>query len=49
LAGKPEEKTLFGRPGGRWDKIIIYLKETVWSGVDRIHKVQDTKKALVLL
>ena len=44
MAGKPEGKALLGRPGGRWDNIIIYLKETVWGGVGRIHKVLDRKK-----
>jgi len=39
LAGNPEGKTLLGKPGGRWDNIIIYLTETVWGGVGGIHKV----------
>jgi hypothetical protein len=39
LAGKPEGKTLLGRPRGRRDNIIISLKETVGGGVGRIHKV----------
>jgi hypothetical protein len=39
LTGKPEGKTLLGRPRSRWDNIIIYLKATVWDGVGRIHKV----------
>jgi len=42
LAGKPEEKRPFGRPGGRWeDNIRMDLREIRWKGVDWIHVAQD--------
>jgi hypothetical protein len=35
LVGKPEGKRPMGRPRPRWvDHIKIYLRETVWGGLD---------------
>jgi hypothetical protein len=41
LVEKPEGKRLLGKPRSRWEDIIMYLRATVWEGVDWIHLVQD--------
>jgi hypothetical protein len=50
LVGKPEGKSLLGRPRRRWvDNIRMDLGEVVWGEVDSIGLVQDRNqwKALV--
>jgi len=43
--GKPEGKTLFGRPGHRWEgRIEMYLREIGCESVDCIHLAQDRDK-----
>jgi hypothetical protein len=42
LVGKPEGKTLLGRPRRRWvDNIKMDLREIRWDGVDWIDMAQD--------
>jgi hypothetical protein len=42
LIGKPEGKSLLGRPRRRWvDNIIMDLREIGWDGVDWIDMAQD--------
>jgi hypothetical protein len=42
LVGKPEAKTLLGRPSSRWeDNIRTDPREIGWKGVDWIDLVQD--------
>jgi hypothetical protein len=41
--GKPKWKRPFGKPRHRWeDNIKIYLRETVFGGVDYIHIAQES-------
>jgi len=50
LAGKPERKKSLVRPRHRWeDNIKIYLRETLWEGVDWILLTQDVSKWRELL
>jgi hypothetical protein len=43
--GKPEGKTLFGRPGNRWEgSIEMYLREIGCESVDCIHLARDGDK-----
>jgi hypothetical protein len=50
LAGKPERKKSLMRPRHRWeDNIKIYLRETLWEGVDWILLTQDVSKWRELL
>jgi hypothetical protein len=45
LVGKPEGKTLLGRPRRRWtDNIKMDLREIGWDGMDRIDLVEDRDK-----
>jgi hypothetical protein len=42
LVGKPEGKTLLGRPRRRWvDNIKMDLREIGWDGVDWMDMAQD--------
>jgi hypothetical protein len=42
LAGKPEGKSLLGRPRCRWvDNIIMDRREIGWNGMDWIDVAQD--------
>jgi hypothetical protein len=50
LVGKPEGKRPLGRPRRKWEnKIMMYLRETGWGGMDWIDLAQDRDqwKALV--
>jgi hypothetical protein len=48
LVGKPEGKSLLGRPRHRWeDTIKMDLKEIGWGGMDWIHLDTDQWRALV--
>jgi hypothetical protein len=42
LVGKPEGRSLHGRPGCRGDDIQKDLKEIGWECVDWIHVAQDS-------
>jgi hypothetical protein len=38
LVGKPEGKSILGKPRSRWEyNIKMYLRETGWGGTDWIH------------
>jgi hypothetical protein len=40
--GKPEGKSLLGRPRRRWvDNIKINIREIEWDGMDWINEAQD--------
>jgi hypothetical protein len=42
MAGKPEGKSILGRPRCRWvDNIKLDLRETGWDGADWIDMAQD--------
>jgi hypothetical protein len=42
LVGKPEGKTLLGRPNRMWeDNIKMDLRDIGWSGMDSIDVAQD--------
>jgi hypothetical protein len=42
LVGKPEGKRPLGRPRRRWeDNVKMYLRETIWEGMDCIYLARD--------
>jgi hypothetical protein len=46
VIGNPEEKGPLGGPRGRWEDIIMELREIGWEGVDWMHLVQDRDQSL---
>jgi hypothetical protein len=50
LVGKPEGKSLLGRPRRRWvNNIKMDLRERGWSGIDWIVLAQDRERWRVLV
>jgi hypothetical protein len=39
--GKPGGKRPLGRPRGRWENIMMNLREVGWGGMDWIDQAQD--------